>query len=187
MLPGADRGGVPHRHPAPLCEVTDEIGDDPVLGPVAAADHVPGPHGGHLHAMIPEPFRGEIARSECGGDDLGGGLAGAVGIAATQRVVLDVGTTVVVGQVALVARDHDHGAGPAGTADRVEQGGGAGDVRRYGVDRIAVAAADDRLCGQVDDDVGRGRSDLRLEPGRVPHVGLDVPLEECGDPRRGEQ
>ena len=79
---------LPRPHGAPGCarasgspggERADGVRDDAVLAPVAAADHVAGPHGGHAAARRPRRTTAVGGR-----DDLGRRLAGAVGIVARR-------------------------------------------------------------------------------------------------------
>jgi len=48
---------------------------------------------------------------------------------------------------------------------------GSHHVGRVGFDRVAVAVAHQRLCGQVQDDLGAGLSERLLQPGQVADVG----------------
>ena len=122
VLPGTDRRGVSHRHGFARRQVMHDVGDDPIDGPVAAADHVAGPHRGQLHTMLGQPLGREVAATIRRRQEFRGAFAGAIGIAAAHRVGFIVRPAVVVRLVTLVARDHEHGAGAGRSTGRVSDG-----------------------------------------------------------------
>ena len=105
VLPGADRRGVSYRHRLACRQMPHDVRDDPIDGPIAAADDVAGPHRRQLHAMLGQPLRRKVAATICRREELSGALARAVGIAAAHRVAFVVWPAIVVRFVALVTRD----------------------------------------------------------------------------------
>ncbi len=97
-----------------------------------------------------------------GGDQLGAGFGGGVGVVAAQRVGLAVAPVPFPVFVALVGGDGNDGAHGGSVADGLKDVCGSHYVRRVGAKRIRVGEAHQRLRGHVDDD-------FRLELG---HGGL---------------
>ena len=91
VLPGADGEGAADADGLACEEAADEVGDEAVGGPVAAADDVAGARGGEGDAVFGELVDGEEGLAVGGGDDLGAGLGAGVGVVAAEGVGLAVG------------------------------------------------------------------------------------------------
>jgi hypothetical protein len=130
VLPGADPVRVAHRDGLPRRERGDGVRDDPVPGPVAAADDVAGPGRGHHHAVLGDPPRREEGATPGGRHQLGRPLRHRVDIMAAHGLVLAVAVGPLVVLVALVAGDDDHRTGPTRRPDRLQQVGGAEQDRK---------------------------------------------------------
>ena len=100
------------RPAAPRGEGADAVGHQPVGRPVAAADDVAGARRGDRDARLAP---GTSARQRAG-DQLGAGLARAVGVVAAQRVVFAVGPRPLAVLVALVGGDDDARRAPTALA-----------------------------------------------------------------------
>jgi hypothetical protein len=174
VLPGAD--GVRAANADGLAgeEAADEVGDEAVGGPVAATDDVASAGGGDGDAVLGEFGDGEIRLAVGGGDDFGARLGARVGVVAAQRVGLAVAPHPFLVLVAFVGGDGDHGADGWGAADGVEDAGGADDVGFVGEDGIFVGEADERLSGEMEDDLGGERLEGGFEGGGVTDVAADV-------------
>ena len=92
-------------------------------------------------------------------------LARAVRVVPAQRVVLGVGPVELAVLVALVAGDHHDGSHRGNPAHGVEDVRGAHDVRLVGRDRLPVRPPDERLGGEVEDDLGLALGQLRPRVG----------------------
>ncbi len=86
-------------------------------------------------------------------DQLGGRLAGAVGIVAAEGIVLAVRIRPLVVAIDLVGRDDDGDADVVEIAQRVEQMRRAHRVGREGRERVAVARPHQRLRREMEDDL----------------------------------
>jgi hypothetical protein len=91
VLPGADGVGAADADGLAGEEAADEVGDEAVERPVAAADDVAGAGGGEGDVVLGEFGGGEEGLAVGGGDDLGAGLGAGVGIVAAEGVGLAVG------------------------------------------------------------------------------------------------
>ena len=145
------------------------IRDDPVGRPVASADDVPGANGGDRGAVREEALA--VGR----GDQLGSGLAGAVRVAAAQRVSLDEGPAGLGILVGLVARHDDDRADRRASACGLEDVDRAHDVGLEGIARLLVRASDERPGGQVEDHRRLRCLHLRRQPVEIADIGDDVP------------
>ena len=117
VLPGADRVRVADADGLAGLEAADEVGDEAVGGPVAAADDVAGAGGGEGDCVLGKLATREIGLAVGGGDDLGAGLGAGVGIVAAERIGLAVGPEPFLVLVALVGGDDDDGADGGRAAD----------------------------------------------------------------------
>jgi len=79
VLPGADGEGSADGDGLAGEEAADEVGDEAVGGPVAAADDVAGAGGGEGYFVVADFIDREVGLAVGGGDDLGAGLGGGVG------------------------------------------------------------------------------------------------------------
>ena len=149
MLPRPDRTGPTHAQDGTRRPRAHRVRNQAVLAPVAAADDVAGARGGHGDALRLQESA-PIARR----DQLGRGLARAVGIVAAQRVALAVGIRPLAVEIDLVGGHHDRDAAVGHSAQRVEQVRGSHRVGREGRERVAVAGADQRLRSQMEDELG---------------------------------
>ena len=194
MLPGARGGGVAHRDGLAVLQVADAVWDDAVFCPVAAADDVAGAGGGDADSRrLARVRRVEIGAAIGGDGQLGGGLAGAIGVVAAEGVILAVGAEPFAVFVALVGGDTDRGADAvAGLVARrelaqgVEQMNGAHDVGGVGLDRLAVGQSDQGLCGQMKDIVRLGSEDALRQSLAVADV-QDVMFKALGETELVEQ
>ena len=86
VLPGADGVGAADADGLAGEEAADEVGDEAVGGPVAAADDVAGAGGGDGDVVLGEFGDGEVGLAVGGGDDLGAGLGAGVGVVAAEGI-----------------------------------------------------------------------------------------------------
>ena len=84
VLPGADGVRAAGGDGGSGEKTADEVGNEAVERPVAAANDVAGAGGGYGYAMPGEVAGGEEGLAEGGGDDLGAGLGGGVGVVAAE-------------------------------------------------------------------------------------------------------
>ena len=177
VLPGPDRGGTPDHHRRAGGEGPHAVGHEAILGPVAAADHVAGPGRGHAGRR---GRAAEVGSPPRRGHELRAALAAAVGIVAAEGVVFAVGPPPLTVLVALVARHDDDGAKRLGMARGFEHVRRAHDVGLIGGDGVGVGAADERLSGEVEDDLGARLRDDGVHDGAGPDVAearIDAPGE----------
>ncbi len=165
VLPGSHRVWVADFDRAARGKRAYAVGHQAVLCPIAAADHVASARRRHR--------RRAVAR-EClavgGGDQLGARLAGAVGIAAAERIGLAVGNTAAALEVTFVARhvqDHAHAVEPASRLQHMRR---AEHVGREGADRISVGPAHERLCSEVKDDLRPRGAEHAAHRNEITHV-----------------
>ena len=128
MLPGAYGCGIPQGDRFACRQMAHDVGDDPILSPVTAADDVAGPHGGQLYAMLIQAIRGEETPAVGCRDKFGGSLACAVGIMPAEWIRFGMRLAIGMWLVAFVAGRHNHAARRATVADGVEQRCRADDV-----------------------------------------------------------
>ena len=151
-----------------------DVGHEPARRGVPAADHVA--RAGRDH--------GEPERAVGGGDVLLPRLGGRVRVVAAERVVLGEAPAGAVVAVALVARDDDDRARLAVVAQRLEHLGRARRVHRERLDGALEAGPDERLGGEVEDDLGARAGDRRAQLAAGADVAADVPGEPVGHVRR---
>ena len=101
VLPGPDSAGVAQLRGLAGGEGADQIGQEAAGREVAAADDVARAHRGHADAGVGWEVAGAVGLR----DDLGAGLAGAVGIVPAERVAFR--TAPIGPEIALVAGNHD--------------------------------------------------------------------------------
>ncbi len=154
----------------------DSIGDQPVLGPIAAANDIAGPCGGDGLALGPEEGIA-VARDH----DLARTLAGAVGIVAAQHIAFTVGIGSFEIVIDLVGGDHHGNARRVEAAERLQQVGGPHHVGGEGFDRLAIAGPHQRLCCHMQHDVRFGSLDQHRECCTVTNI-RDM---ACHQSRRG--
>ncbi len=70
-----------------------------------------------------------------------------------HRILLTVGVEPFAVFVTLVGGNGDDGTRMTGAADRIQQMGGAHDICGEGFERNLVGEADERLSGEVEDDL----------------------------------
>jgi hypothetical protein len=75
--------------------------------------------------------------------------------------------------IALVAGDDDDGADAGSAADGVEQMDGAEDVDGVCLHRVLVGEPDERLCGQVDNDLGSEITHGGFEGGKLANISAN--------------
>ena len=190
MLPGAGGGRIAHRDGLAPLQVADTVRDDAVLCPVAPADDVAGAGGGDADAWrLARARRVEIGAAIGGDGQLGGGLAGAVGVVAAKGVVFTIGAEPLAVFIALIGGDEDRGADAvAGLVARLEPAQGveqmhsAHDVGGVGLDRLAVGQAHQGLRGQMEDDIRLGDEDALRQGVAVADV-QDVMFQAFGKPK----
>jgi hypothetical protein len=149
VLPGARRLRVAQHQRLTGQRRAHDIGDQPVLGEIAAADHVAAPHGGQRRARRLE-IRGAVA----GHQKLAPRLGGRIGILAAQPVVFREGTAGIVVVIDLVGGDHEHRHPGRMGVDRIQEHAGADDIGAPGLVRVADRAAHQRLGGHVQHQIG---------------------------------
>ena len=149
MLPGSCRQRRADGKRAPGIECAQEIRNQPIRRPVAAADDVAGTGAGQMDAGCVEEG-GAVS----GGDQFGTGLAAGIGIGAAHGFVFAVGPDPFAVVVALVGGDVDHGLDAGRLAHRFQQVDRAHDVDGVGFHRRGVGVAHQRLGGQMQHDVG---------------------------------
>ncbi len=161
----------------------DEIGHQPVRGPVTATDDIARANRGHADVASGVKRIAERRR-----DDLLASLGGGVGIPAAERLVLAVGPLPLAVGVALVGRDGDHRTDVvAQSPDRVEHVHGPHDVRGIGVDRLAQRALEVRDGGEVEHHLRASVPHGRVDVGRVADIPVQGTGETVGDARLREQ
>ncbi len=156
VLPGADRIGRTHAQPSLRLHGADRIGHQPVLRPVAAADHVAGAHRGEARSV----GTGEERVPGACRDHLGRRLRRAVRIGPAEGIVLAILASRAAVLVALVG-GHDHDRGEAlHLAARLEHVHRPLDVGLPGEGGLGIGAAHERLRGEMEHGLGpcRGRS-----------------------------
>ncbi len=186
VLPGADGVGAADADGLAGEEAADEVGDEAVGGPVAAADDVAGACGGDGAVVVGDAVDGEVTLAEGGGDDLGAGLGAGVGVVAAERVGFAVAPEPLFVFVALVGGDAYHGSHAWRAAYRVEDACGAEDVGLEGADGVVVGVADEGLGGEVEDDLGSEAGESFVEGGGVADVAADV-FDDGADAGFGEE
>ncbi len=136
MLPGADGARASDDHWFAQSESRENVGDQSVSRPVAAANHVPCTHGRQGHAIL-TIFIGFEKRVAIGrGHELSAALATAVGVVAAHRLVLTVGPDPFLVLVALVGGHIDHGAHGWALAYGLQKVDGAHDVGGVSLYRV---------------------------------------------------
>ena len=174
VLPRAGGVGVADGDGLASEDGADGVGDDAVGGPVAAADDIAGAGAGDADGGV----RGVEERAAVGGDgDFRGPFASAVGVVTAHGVGFAVGVEPLAVFVALVGGDHDDGAGTGGETEGVEHVDGAHDIDGEGFDGLVVGEADERLGGEVEDEVWGGVAGDGGEAVAVHDIGAVV----CGD------
>src|SRR6187402_3049608 len=86
MLPGADAVGTADPNVFLREKAADEVGNEAIVGPVAAADDVSSAACRDAAAMLGEFAGMKEALAVGGSDDLRAGLGGAVGIVTAKRI-----------------------------------------------------------------------------------------------------
>jgi hypothetical protein len=152
VLPGARRLRVAQHQRLTGQGGAHDIGDQPVLREIAAADHIAAPHGGQRRAGRLE-IRGAVA----GHQKLAPRLGGRIGILAAQPVVFGEGTAGIVVVIDLVGGDHENRHPGRMGVDRIEEHARADDIGAPGLVRVADRAAHQCLGGHVQHQIGLAR------------------------------
>ena len=184
VLPGTGRRRRAHRNRLTGLEGPDRIGHDPLLGPVAPADHVarPGRGQGQLGRLV-----GAIsaeAGPPTGDRQLGGRLAAAVGVMAAEGIELPVGVLPFPVVIDLVGGDQHGGAALLQGPEGFKHMAGAEHIGLPGLQRFEIAAAHQGLGGQV-------KHHLRLEgiqplaqAIQIGQIGPFIAPQQGGNPQR---
>src|ERR1017187_8070126 len=138
VLPGTDGKRAANAYRLAGDETADQVGNEGIGRPVAAADDVAGARGGEGDLVLSEAGDGEVGLAEGCGDNLGAGLGAGVGVVAAQGIGLAVGPDPLAVFVALVGGDADDGADGRGAADGIEHAGSADDVGLVSADGVGV-------------------------------------------------
>src|SRR5204862_1971988 len=136
VLPGADSVRLSYLQRCRRLPGAQRVRYQAVCRPVAAADDVAGAGACYGDAALRKESL-PIAVNQ----DLGRGLAGTVGVIASQRIVFTIGAWRHQVPVHLVRRDHHGDARPIGLTERVEDVERAYDVGGEGVERLPIARA----------------------------------------------
>ena len=168
MLPRPDRLGIAQGEGLAPGGRADEVGNQAIDRPVAAADDIAGAGAGQANAPVREKPLGVS-----GGDQFLARLGGAVGIVAAERIVFAEGRAAPVVGVDLVAGDHDDGLERRACSQGFEQIRRAHDIGGEGRPRIGVGGAHQGLGGEMKDDFRVGTGDRRHGHGGVAEIADD--------------
>jgi hypothetical protein len=186
VLPGTNRVRPTNADGLAGEEAAHQVGQQAIAGPVAATDDVAGSGSGEGDAVTIESVDGKVGLAEGSADDLGAGLAAGVGIVAAEWIGLAVGPDPLLVLVALVGGDGDDGAHAGGSANGVEHAGSADDVGLERADGIFVRVADQRLSGEVEDDLGCELLHGAIQRDGVADIAADV-FDDRTDAGHGEE
>ncbi len=150
VLPGPD--GIRIAQPDRLARLqrSDTVRNQPVGGPIAAADDVARARRGDRRAAAEE------ALAKAAGQQLGAGLAAAVRIVSAEPIGFLERPLRAVILIDLVAGDDHHALQRVEPAACLQQRPGAEDIGGVRAERIAIGFPDQRLRGHVDDDLRIG-------------------------------
>ena len=150
MLPWSRRELVPDRDNFARVQGFEDIGDDPILGPITTPDDIAG-----SSRCDPKFRRVREERATVGGSDqFRATFGGAVGIVATHGVFFAVGVEPFAVLVAFIGGDDDTGAWVISDADGVEHVGGSHDVGGKSFHRDVEREPHERLGREVEDKIG---------------------------------
>jgi hypothetical protein len=164
VLPRAHRSRVSDERGPPGDDTADDVGDDSVLCPIAAADHVASSSRRHGDSFTQERLTISLR------DEFRARFAGAVRIATAERVRFTIAPAPLVIFVALVGRDDQSDPHRRRMAHGVQQVNGAEHVARERLDGLGVGAAHQRLRREVKNDLGARFFDGRGERASIAYV-----------------
>ena len=98
------------------------------------------------------------------------GFAGAVGVAAPERIGFQKSPSFLAVAIHFVGRHHDHGPDRCARTRRFEQAERATHIGGKSFHRLAVAPTNKRLCRQMKHDFGLERGEMTFQRIRVPHI-----------------
>ena len=152
VLPGAGSVGRTYLGRFAACRGANDVRNQPIIRPVAAADDIAGARSGDQGCVL----RRKKGLAVAGYDELGRGFRGAVGVVSAKRIVLAVAPRPFMVLVDLVGRHHDDGLHVRSLAAGIEQVCGADDIGGPGFQRRTIGATHQRLCRQMEHDLGPG-------------------------------
>ena len=141
--------GAPDQHRSLCLKSSDQVGNKPVLGPVASTNHVSGPRSSHRDIVLLHPGDRKKGAAVSRAYDLRAGLAGGIGIVTAEGIRFAIGPDPLPVFVALVGRNAYHRAHRRSSTHSLQHMRGAHDVRRICAQRIGVRAPYQRLRRQM--------------------------------------
>ena len=148
VLPRTHRARTAQRDRLVSRHRTNEVRNDPVSRPVAAADDIAASCIRDQDAVAALGQRRAIG----GCDQFGAGFGSAVGILAAERVLLAIAPHPILVAINLVGGDADDGLDVWHEPRRLEHMRGAQRIGRESLDRIGKGFRNQRLRGKMDDD-----------------------------------
>src|SRR6202000_1395104 len=164
MLPGPDGVRISDRNGFVVLQGPDQIGDNPVFCPVAAANHVSGSCRYDGFSMFRIFLCIEKGITIAIDDNLRTGLAGAVRIITSQFIGFAVGIGPFIVMVYLIGGDQYDYTRFFQTAGDVEEVGGTQRIYCKGLQRYLVGSAYDGLGSQVKDKIRGEFQDTFFQP-----------------------
>jgi len=110
VLPGTDGIEAPDQNRLPGKESADQIRNEPVLGPVTAANNIVGARGSQSHMMFMQSVDRKKSTAVCRADNFGAGFAGNVSVVTAEPVGLTIRPDPFLILVTLISRDAHNGA-----------------------------------------------------------------------------
>src|ERR1035438_4763307 len=185
VLPGTDGIGTPDYNRLPGEESADQIRNEPVLGPVTAANDIAGARRSQAHMVFMQSVDWKELATVCRDDNFGAGFAGSIRVVPTKRIRLTIRPDPFLILVTLVSRDAHDCAHARSLADRLRQMHRTHDVRAVCAYRVGIRAPNDRLCCQMKDDFRIKLRHRGVELGIIAHVAANI-INDCSHGREIE-
>ena len=154
MLPWTDGIGVTNENRFLGRERANAIRDEPILSPIAAADHIAGSHDGQACSGGSRVWRVEKRFTVSSRDYFRRGLRGAIGIGSAQWIVFSMPPLPSPPVVAFVTGNADDDPNAFGSPHGFQEIDRAADIDVERFLGTLEAAADERLSGQVKNNLG---------------------------------